>query len=714
MTSKEIVPQQQQQMSQQNSMNLKDTINTAVYGIISNNIVKIINNKNMSIVNVGALFFVYSIYESNAFKTVKFNNLQIYEFYSYIIDSCKSFVFYLNPFRKQVIIPQNNAKYISFDLNKNNLLIECILKHPNVSYSESNKLITPINKQDFYMVKNYKNVNIKYKEFTIFIKNINVKYFIQNNNYILIKDISNNYNLKLMTDIENIFISNKISIDIKKIESYYKKLYEIYNNPSNSLNEQLTENLDKLMVLQKIKSIGKYINTEDEILLILFAFCEYGMKFMINEGDLYIRHNKNKLLFQSSVNIPSLKPYKKILTESNVINDNLSDYLYIKIEKEDNEIISNEDLNDIETHLIGLITNYKHSYESDNINLYHVKMNKKQEKITKDNIDYKIYEEMLNKLNNYKDRYDESMKEKDSKENTSPGQLKRMIEQLEQELNNKFLIVPEKQIEEMVESSEIVSDLINNSSKLFSSLYLQKNNQEIIKNILDKFLYKKELYKQYGLKNKLGFLLSGLPGCGKSSTILAIATYLKRDIYYISLNGITTNRELKDIFDYVNKTKQNKSMIVFEDIDAQTNIVYDRGNKNFIDNFKDNYDDKLDLSFFLNILDGILTLDDSVLIMTTNHKDKLDPALYRCGRMNNIIEYNKCDHHQFQAIFKDFRERELPTELLNKLPEYKYTPAQFIYYLFNHDTIIDDNEIIEGFLENTEIEIFNQYEQIEC
>jgi len=37
-------------------------------------------------------------------------------------------------------------------------------------------------------------------------------------------------------------------------------------------------------------------------------------------------------------------------------------------------------------------------------------------------------------------------------------------------------------------------------------------------------------------------------------------------------------------------------------------------------------------SGFLNALDGVKTMDGRILIMTTNHKDKLDPALLRPGR----------------------------------------------------------------------------------
>lgn len=47
--------------------------------------------------------------------------------------------------------------------------------------------------------------------------------------------------------------------------------------------------------------------------------------------------------------------------------------------------------------------------------------------------------------------------------------------------------------------------------------------------------------------------------------------------------------------------------------------------------------DKLDLSGLLNVLDGVVDCPNRILIMTTNHPEKLDPALIRPGRIDKII-----------------------------------------------------------------------------
>ena len=44
--------------------------------------------------------------------------------------------------------------------------------------------------------------------------------------------------------------------------------------------------------------------------------------------------------------------------------------------------------------------------------------------------------------------------------------------------------------------------------------------------------------------------------------------------------------------------------------------------------------DKLDLSGMLNVLDGVVDSPNRIVVMTSNHPEKLDPALIRPGRVN--------------------------------------------------------------------------------
>lgn len=48
-------------------------------------------------------------------------------------------------------------------------------------------------------------------------------------------------------------------------------------------------------------------------------------------------------------------------------------------------------------------------------------------------------------------------------------------------------------------------------------------------------------------------------------------------------------------------------------------------------------EDELNLAGLLNVLDGVVDTPNRIIIMTTNHPEKLDPALIRPGRINKKV-----------------------------------------------------------------------------
>ena len=96
----------------------------------------------------------------------------------------------------------------------------------------------------------------------------------------------------------------------------------------------------------------------------------------------------------------------------------------------------------------------------------------------------------------------------------------------------------------------------------------------------------------------------------------------------------------------------------------------------------------------MNILQGTLTMEDSVFIVTTNHLEHLDPAFYRDGRFDVKIELGKCDKYQIQTIYSNMMNKKLSNELLDKLQENKFTPATIIYHIKNYIFTEDSDEQI--------------------
>lgn len=244
--------------------------------------------------------------------------------------------------------------------------------------------------------------------------------------------------------------------------------------------------------------------------------------------------------------------------------------------------------------------------------------------------------------------------------------------------------IPSKTIKLETVLKRIVAKKLNDVERGIESLYLREENTKLLRTALDQFKNSKQTLQDLGFQNKLNILLYGEPGTGKSTAIQAVATYLQKDIYYVDLRKAKTNEDLQMIFDYVNINVPNGGIIVIEDIDAMTDVVLERRKETrecTVADLLDSQKNELTLEYFLNVLQGTLTVDNSIFIVTTNHIDHLDPAFYRDGRFDVKINLGLCDHYQFNSIYKTIIGRDVPRELLEKIPENKHAPATVIFHL---------------------------------
>ncbi|KAJ3109777.1 hypothetical protein HDU97_000007 [Phlyctochytrium planicorne] len=105
-----------------------------------------------------------------------------------------------------------------------------------------------------------------------------------------------------------------------------------------------------------------------------------------------------------------------------------------------------------------------------------------------------------------------------------------------------------------------------------SSVALDKHQEELLHRDLETFHRDADFYKRMGLPYRRGYLFSGKPGTGKTSLVNAISSTFSRDLYYINLSLIKSDTSLQAAFTSV----PSKSIIVFEDIDAQSSQVHSR------------------------------------------------------------------------------------------------------------------------------------------
>ena len=82
--------------------------------------------------------------------------------------------------------------------------------------------------------------------------------------------------------------------------------------------------------------------------------------------------------------------------------------------------------------------------------------------------------------------------------------------------------------------------------KTFENIFFP--SKQPLLQLVDQFRQKKGKFCIPGFPYKLGLLLHGPPGTGKTSMIKALASYTGRSIVKIRLPTIKTNSELMDIF----------------------------------------------------------------------------------------------------------------------------------------------------------------------
>ncbi|KAG2305313.1 hypothetical protein Bca4012_064376 [Brassica carinata] len=192
----------------------------------------------------------------------------------------------------------------------------------------------------------------------------------------------------------------------------------------------------------------------------------------------------------------------------------------------------------------------------------------------------------------------------------------------------------------------------------FETLAVEPQLKNTLIDDLDAFSKGKDFFKSVGRAWKRGYLLYGPPGTGKSSMVAAIANHMKYHIYDLQIQSVRDDGELREIL----TSTKNRSILLIEDIDCgadasrrrQTEKKEDDGGEDDAEpkKGKKKFEVGISLSGLLNFVDGLWSScgEEKIIIFTTNHKEKLDPALLRPGRMDVHILMDNCTPFVFKKL----------------------------------------------------------------
>ena len=285
---------------------------------------------------------------------------------------------------------------------------------------------------------------------------------------------------------------------------------------------------------------------------------------------------------------------------------------------------------------------------------------------------------------------------------------------------NKLKIFTLTGFDKETEQKTIYHEVPFDTTKTFDTMFFEE--KQMLKDRVYKFQSDKDMYKRLGIPYTLGMLFSGKPGTGKTSAIKALAKYTQRHVIRVPVKLIEDAECLQYIFlsERINNFKipMDKRLYVFEEIDCTawknvvtsrklcpisitqsalptTSINNDSDNKisELTDSLKqfftaeDNDTKKiskpmkpsgksdLTLGDLLDILDGIVEMPGRMMVMTSNHPERLDEALLRPGRVDIKLEFKSLRKVDVCDMYKLWFSEEIPDEVAKNINDYTFTQA---------------------------------------
>jgi len=157
-----------------------------------------------------------------------------------------------------------------------------------------------------------------------------------------------------------------------------------------------------------------------------------------------------------------------------------------------------------------------------------------------------------------------------------------------------------------------------------------------------------EVFSRLGIKPPKGILIYGPPGCGK--TLLARGVATETEANFITIKGPEvfskwvgeSEKAIREVF---RKARMAAPAVVF--FDEVDSLAPRRGA-----GFSDSGVSERVISQLLTEMDGVVALEDIVIIAATNRPDMVDPAVLRPGRFDRLVYVPEPDEKSRLQILK--------------------------------------------------------------
>jgi ATP-dependent Zn protease len=234
--------------------------------------------------------------------------------------------------------------------------------------------------------------------------------------------------------------------------------------------------------------------------------------------------------------------------------------------------------------------------------------------------------------------------------------------------------------------TKILSSHNNQLYETFDNLITE--HSEIFVKDIDK-LNDLNYYKKRGLRRKLSYLLYGIPGSGKTASVISMALYDKRHIIEIPFELIVTKYDLDYIFDITSiggiEINKNEVIFLFDEIEKNFDIINKLNNdeNQTIEELKQN----LNIGYILSKFDGICNYEGLILIATANNIDNLDPALHRDMRLTKKF-FTYLRREDVIKILNKYYEIEINDQsIIDKIPDRQINGSKLISLLISNENL---------------------------